>query len=104
MASLRPVGLELEETRESKPEAMIYFSPSVGAALAKRDEAEMWLSQVEFESDAAEAIFELAPRAYAGHVHAAVSEERARKGGQEDGQAMRVMLRKKRESSRRRCC
>ena len=54
MASLRPVGLELEETRESKPEAMIYFSPSVGAALAKRDEAEMWLSQVEFESDAAE--------------------------------------------------
>jgi hypothetical protein len=52
MASLRPVGLELEETRESKPEA-IYFSPSVGAALAiifhrpsvrllqERDEAEM---------------------------------------------------------------
>ena len=52
----------------------------------------MWLSQVEFGSDGGEAISELAPRAYAGHVHAAVSEERARKGGQEDGQAMRVMF------------
>jgi hypothetical protein len=57
----------------------------------------------EFESDAArEAISELAPRAYAGHVHAAVSEERARKGGKEHGQTMRVMWRNKRESSRRR--
>ena len=62
----------------------------------------MWLSQVEFGSDGAEAISELAPRAYAGHVHAAVSEERARKGGQEDGQAMRVMLSEKREASWRR--
>ena len=69
-----------------------------------RDLLHVWLSQVEFRSDAAEEISELAPRAYAGHVHAAVSEERARKGVQEDGQAMRVMLRKKRESSRRRCC
>ena len=51
---------------------------------------ELWLSQVEYGSHAAEEISELAPRAYAGHVHAAVSEERARKGGQEDGQTMRV--------------
>ena len=57
------------------------------AKKGKRVERNLWLSQVEFGSDGAEAISELAPRAYAGHVHAAVSEERARKGGQEDGQA-----------------